>query len=145
MIDKTNNVSFKGIYYVPSIKYLSDKNKEKVQDFIIAANSHFPDNDIFLSSDESGQVYMRAQKANPLHKLADTEIAAKMNITLPQLVDLINLTSALQSAHNKVWDIKEPYALDATKNIDEMDSMDLTFQFCRTIDLFNKTHKDLEN
>lgn len=145
MINKMNNVSFKSVYYTPSINFLSEKNKAKVEDFAFVANLNFPNNDIFLASDPSGELYMRAQKSNPLHKLADTEIAALMKMSLPELVELINLTTAFKSAHNKVWGIQESYVLDQTKNLNDMDSSEVAFQFGRTIDIFNKTHKEAEN
>ena len=144
MINK-QSVSFKGVYCLPDINNLSDKNKAKVGVFAKLATQNFPANDIFLGADESGELYMKVQKANPLHLLMDEEIAARMNISPIQLAYLINFLSDLKSAYNNNHGIQQPCVMDKTDNIDDMDAMDLSFRFCRVIDLFNKLHKDVES
>ena len=140
-----SNFSFKGVYLYPNINNLSDKNKQKANEFIKIAQKTFPQNDIFLCTDESGEIQMRAQKSNPLHLLVDSEVASQMKMSLTELVSLINFTEYFKSAHDKLWNKEEPYVLDQTTNIDYLDSTDLTYQFCKTIELFNQTHKDIEN
>ncbi len=146
MINKiNNNISFKGVYFFPTINNMSEENKAKAGVFAKIAREAFPQNDIFLASDNNGELCMRVQKSNPLHLLMDTEIASMMGMTTIQLADLINLITAYKSAHNKIWGREEAYILDKTENINDMDAMDVSFQFCRIIDLFNKTHKDIES
>ena len=146
MINKiNNNISFKGVYLVPSINYLNETNKHKAGIFAKIAKQAFPQNDIFIGADKDGELCIRVQKSNPLHLLMDTEIAAKMNLTPIQLASLINFITDYNSAHNRLWGIHEPFMLDKTENINDMDMMDVSFQFCRVIDLFNQTHKELEN
>ena len=129
MINK-QSVSFKGVYCFPDINNLSDKNKAKVGVFAKLATQNFPANDIFLGADE----------IVPLE-----EIAARMNISPIQLAYLINFLSDLKSAYNNNHGIQQPCVMDKTDNIDDMDAMDLSFRFCRVIDLFNKLHKDVES
>ena len=140
-----NNVSFKGVYIFPNINNLKEKNREKAGCFAKIAGQVFPSNDIFLGADEKGELYMRVQKSNPLHLLLDNEIAQKMDMNPIQLAALINLVTAYKYAHDKLWGIPEAYILDKTNNIDDMDIMDVSYQFCRSIDLFNKTHKEIES
>ena len=146
MINKiNNNISFKGVYFFPNINNMSEKNKSKAGVFAKIVRETFPCNDIFLGADECGELYMRVQKSNPLHLLMDEEIARRLNLSPIQLAHLINLLTDLKSAQNKIRGIQEPYVLDKTEHIDDLDELDLTYQFCRVIDLFNKTHKELEN
>ena len=146
MLNKiNNNISFKGIYLYPNINNLNTENKAKASEFAKVARQAFPQNDIFLGADANGELFMRVQKTNPLHLLMDEEIAKKMNLTLRELAGLIDITTSYQAVHDEVWGIKRAYILDKTENINDMDTMDLSYQFFRTIDLFNKTHKEVEN
>ena len=146
MLNKVNNnISFKGVYFFPNINNMSDENKAKAGAFAKVAKQAFPQNDIFLASDNTGELYMRVHKANPLRLLLDQEIAAMMGMTTIQLAELINLVIAYKSAHDELWGKEDPYVVDKTENINDMDAMDISFQFCRIIDLFNKTHRDIAN
>ncbi len=145
MMKNLSNISFKSVYLFPSINNLSKENKPKVQDGIKMINKYFPENDVFLGSDENGELTIQIQKTNPLVHLLDPDVAQHINLSPKELVSMITAIVAMQEAHKNIWGEKTPTYTDKTTHLNSMSSCDLIMHLKDTILEFNEKYKDLSN
>lgn len=145
MMKNLSNISFKSVYLFPSINNLSEENKPKVHDGIKMINKYFPENDVFLGSDEKGELTIQVQKTNPLVHLLDPDVAQHINLSPKELVSMITAIVAMQEAHKNIWGETTPTFNDRTKNLNSMSCGDVVMHIKNTILEFNEKYKDLSN
>lgn len=108
-------------------------------------NKYFPENDVFLGSDENGELTIQIQKTNPLVHLLDPDVAQHINLSPKELVSMITAIVAMQEAHKNIWGEKTPTYTDKTTHLNSMSSCDLIMHLKDTILEFNEKYKDLSN
>lgn len=140
MIKNVNNIAFKGVYLDKSIKNMKPENLEKLKMPVEMSEELHPDMDVFLSSDRRGELVMRVQDGEPLIELMDEEVGDAMKLKPAELFSLLSLMMDLKNTYNLVWNKEEPFAVDSTKNIDNMDSFDIATQLNSLIKNFKKVH-----
>lgn len=140
-----NNISFKGTYLTESLVCMREKNMMKLDKTIEMCNSMYPANDIFLGSDETGELVVHVQKINPLMFLLEEDVLKNIKMSLEEAVSLIKITSALNAAHNACWNKQPPFAEEKIKNIDEMDSWEIAKNVAEVIDDFNTAYPPEKN
>lgn len=142
MMKNLSNISFKSVYLFPSINNLSKENKPKVQDGIKMINKYFPENDVFLGSDENGELTIQIQKTNPLVHLLDPDVAQHINLSPKELVSMITAIVAMQEAHKNIWGEKTPTCSGKTTNMNSMSNADVVMLLKGSISEFNEKYKE---
>lgn len=145
MINKVNNISFKSVLFDESIKKMKSENLEKLKMPIQMSKDLYPDTDVFLGSDDKGELVVRIQKGEPLFQLLDEEVVAAAKMSAMDLYYLITTVFEIKQARNNVWGIEEPYVIESTKGIDNMDSIEIAFHLNRLIKTFRELHPDEKN
>lgn len=141
MINKTNNISFKGVYFDYSINNMKPENFEKLKLPAKMCTDLYPDTDVFLGSDNKGELIIRVQKGEPLVNLLDEDVIEAMKITPQELLALITAAIQAKYAHNSLWNIQEPYVMESTKNIEEMEPIEIAYKLNNIIKNFRKIHR----
>ena len=86
MINKLNNISFKGVYFLSNIYDINPENRVKVAKTVQKIDDMFPENDVFLGANQNGDLTVQVQKTNPLKYLLDPDVMEKLDISFEQLV-----------------------------------------------------------
>lgn len=145
MINKINNLSFKGVLFDESIKKMKTENVEKLKLPIQMSKDLYPDTDVFLGSDNKGELVVRIQKGEPLFQLLDEDVIAASKMSAMDLYYLITAVMEIKQARNNVWGIEEPYVIEAIKGIDNMDSIEIAHHLNSLIRTFRQVHPDEKN
>lgn len=146
MINKLNNISFKSAFVNRDLENkLSRENYEKVNLAANMVDELYPQTDVFFYSNKNGNVAYAVQKGDPCRLMLQSEILKKLKMNAQEMVDLINLKTYLECAHNEIWGIKKPFIEEKIENIDEMDEFDLACEVNSTIRLFNKIQEETLN
>lgn len=141
MINKINNISFKGVFFDQSINNMKPANFEKLKLPVKMCSELYPDTDVFMGSDNKGELFVRVQKGEPLLNLLDDEVLDVINVSPKELVALVTAAIQAKYAHNSLYNIKEPFVTDCTKNIDELESVEIAYKLNRLIKDFRQIHQ----
>lgn len=142
MIQKLNNISFKQLYMFPTIAAVSPENKPKVNTAIKMVGDFCYQNDVFLGSDEKGELIIQVQKSNPLVHLLDPEVANKIDLDPKDLLAMINIATSFQLQHMMVHNEKPQVVVEKTKGINHMDDSEVALKIKETIEAFNKKYQE---
>ena len=149
MINKVSNmpanVSFKGVYFLPNITYMSKDNKLKTEVAAKLINKYFPQTDVFLGANNENDLTVLVQKKNMLVDLLDPEIIQHMDLSPKELVDMINLTTALTASHNSIWGKKIPMIQDKIEGLDSMTVSNIFEKIQKLAVNFNEKYADPKN
>lgn len=144
MINKLNNISFKGVYFLSNIYDINPENRVKVAKTVQKIDDMFPENDVFLGANQNGDLTVQVQKTNPLKYLLDPDVMEKLDISFEQLVALLNFNSASKSLNDFIWDKKRPIAFEQIENVENLDIDDLAAKIQDTVSMFNQKNKDFK-
>ena len=144
MINKISNVSFKGIYFLSNIQEIAPENQIKVAKTVQKIDEMFPENDIFLGSDNNGDLTVQVQKTNPLKYLFDTKVMEKMNVSVEQLAALLNFNAATKTLNDFIWNKKSPIEFKKIEDIEDLDIDDIAQKIQDTVSSFNQKNKSIQ-
>ena len=140
MINRLNNISFKQAIVTPSFVNLSDKNTKKLDIALEIINSYYPQNDVFLCSNEDGELVYHIKKNNSLLYLFNPDILKEANIDPLEFLKLLNICEGFKQVYNSIHNIKEPVMSFKTENIDNMKPVDIATQVNNSLLEFNKKY-----
>ena len=136
MINRTNNISFKRAIGLPSIYNMKPENMAKLDTTINVCNSFFP----------NGELVYEVRKTFPLLNLMHPKVLENIkNIKIEDLSNLVLMAAAMKDAHNKLWNLKEPFLRQKTDNIDNMDDLEIAYEVRDAVMDFNDLHPEDEN
>ena len=104
----------------------------------------FPENDIFLGSDNNGDLTVQVQKTNPLKYLFDTKVMEKMNVSVEQLAALLNFNAATKTLNDFIWNKKRPIEFKKIEDIEDLDIDDIAKKIQDTVSSFNQKNKSIQ-
>lgn len=142
---KASNLSFKGVYFLPNVTYMSEDNKLKTEVAAKLINKYFPQTDVFLGADNENDLTVLVQKKNNLTYLLDPEVISNMEISPSELVSLINLSTSLGAVHNDIWGKKNPAAQEKIKGVDKMSPFNIFMELKDIVIHFNEKYEDPKN
>lgn len=142
MINKTNNISFKRVIIDDSIVKMKPQNITKLELTSQLCQEFFPKNDVFLMSNDEGELVYQVQRSNPLFHLLDPDILEKAGLAIEEMGALINASTAMKEFNNALYDKKQESLRDCTDNIDKLDSMEIAYQIKDTINEFNELYPE---
>ena len=145
MINKTQNVSFKQAIITPSIMNMKPVNVNKLDVAVELINKFFPQNDVFLGSNQQGELIYQIKKSEPLLALFDKEVLQKTKTNPAELAALINMCRIFKAIHNAAYDIKEQSMDFSTKNIDIMKRVEIARKIKNSLIEFNKKYPETKN
>ena len=122
MINRTNNISFKRAIGLPSIYNMKPENMAKLDTTINVCNSFFPNNDVIFGADSNGELVYEVRKTFPLLNLMHPKVLENIkNIKIEDLSNLVLMAAAMKDAHNKLWNLKEPFLRQKKDKNDKKD------------------------
>ena len=146
MINRTNNISFKRAIGLPSIYNMKPENMAKLDTTINVCNSFFPNNDVIFGADSNGELVYEVIKTFTLLNLMHPKVLENIkNIKIEDLSNLVLMAAAMKDAHNKLWNLKEPFLRQKTDNIDNMDDLEIAYEVRDAVMDFNDLHPEDEN
>ncbi len=140
MINKVNNISFKRAIPTPSLLNVNLTNTKRLDVAIELINKFFPQNDVFLGADETGELVYQIQKADPYINLFDMDVLTKTRTNPQELISLVNLCRVYKAAYNTIHNIKVPAERYKTQNINKMSSVDIAKCVKSSLEEFNKKY-----
>lgn len=142
MINKTNNVSFKGVVIDDSIYKMKPQNIRKLELTSQLCQQFFPKNDVFLMSNDKGELEYQVQRSNPLFHLLEPDILEKAGLALEEMGALINASIAMKEFDDTLYDKTDVNIRECTDNIDKLDPMEIAYQVRDTIIEFNEKYPE---
>ncbi len=135
-----NNISFKRVFTTTSLANIDLPDLKRLDAAIELINKYYPQNDVFLGADETGELVYQIQQADPYIELFNADVLAKTKIDPKELLSVLKLCRLYKDVHNKIYNIKEPAERFSTIRINELSSEYIAMGIKCALDEFNKKY-----
>ena len=100
MINKINNINFKGIYPLASMQTIDFESLTKLRP-VINMDEEFPHNDIYLGLTPKNHLLVDVFEKDNSEELLEPEVLNATEFTTRQLIGMVDFIKALKSAYNQ--------------------------------------------
>lgn len=143
MINKSNNISFKSVFLDRSVTTIRQKEREKLA-FTLSCMKRFPQNDIFVGANNSGEAVFVIKHADKDIYMLDERLADVMKISKKDYFALVGLTKSLKNSYKKLWEGPEKFFQYTTRDIKNMTEEEIALDVVSSVMEFNDKYPSKE-
>lgn len=136
MIQKLNNVSFKGIYPLYSMTGIDSKNYNKLLP-VINMDDEFPNNDIFLGRTPKNNLLVEVREKDNTAELMSEEVYEASGLSLKEYTGIVKALAQMKNSYQNSHP-ENSYKTSTEKTLDQMDMMDIATAVFDAVCKFNE-------
>ena len=136
MIQKLNNISFKGIYPLYSITSIDANDYAKLIP-VINMENEFPQNDIFLGCTPKNKLIIEVREKDNTKELLCEEALNKTNMSTEEFIGFVKFIQKLRNAYRENHP-ETIYKTSTEKTLNQMSMFDIAWAINNAVQAFNE-------